>query len=82
MATIADLRTAKRLTDEQVDAAVMGYLAHPSSGPRQIADGLTLDIDAAVAACRQAAEAMRRKDVTVARRRVAVRTAILLARVG
>ncbi|ACL58128.1 hypothetical protein [Methylobacterium nodulans] len=79
MPTVADLRTTKRLTDEQLDAAVMAYLADPCPGPRRIAEGLTLDIAAAVADFRQAAEAMRRKDVTVARR-VAVRTAILLAR--
>ncbi|ACL61426.1 hypothetical protein [Methylobacterium nodulans] len=79
MATIADLLTTRLLTDEQVDAAVMGYLADPAPGSRQIAHGLALDINAAVAAYRQAADLMQRKDVTVARRRVAVRTAILLA---
>lgn len=79
---LADLYKAKHLTDDDLTAAVAGYLADPTPGPRAIADGITLDIAAAVLASPYATEILAREDAPEPRRRMAVRTAILLARVG
>ncbi|MBY0295655.1 MAG: hypothetical protein K2X71_06400 [Methylobacterium sp.] len=82
MATIAnlgDLYKAKRLTDDDLTAAATGYLADPTPGPRKIADGISLDIAAAVLASPYATEILAREGAPEAQRRMAVRTAILLA---
>lgn len=49
---------------------------------REIADGITLDIAAAVLASPYAIEILAREGAPEAQRRMAVRTAILLARVS
>ncbi|WP_407523707.1 hypothetical protein [Methylobacterium oryzisoli] len=80
--TLADLYKAKRLTDDDMTAAVAGYLADPTPGPREIAEGISLDIAAAVLASPYATEILAREDAPEGRRRMAVRTTILLARTG
>lgn len=57
--TGGDLYKAKRLTDDDLTAAVVGYLADPTLGPRKIADGISLDIAAAVLASPYATEIWR-----------------------
>ena len=80
--TLGDLYKAKRLTDDDLTAAVAGYLADPTPGPHEIADGISLDIAAAVLASPYATEILAREGAPEAQRRMAVRTAILLARAG
>lgn len=80
--TLAGLYKSKRLTGDDLIAAVAGYLADPTPGPQEIAPGLTLDIAAAVLASPYATEILAREGAPEAQRRMAVRTAILLARAG
>jgi hypothetical protein len=80
--TLGEHYRAGRLTDEALNAAIAGYLLDPAPGPRGIADGIMLDIAAAVLASPYATEVLEREDATPAQKRTAVRTAILLARVG
>ncbi|MFE1597508.1 hypothetical protein [Methylobacterium sp. ID0610] len=80
--TLGELLKANLVSDEDLNAAVSGYLADPTLGPRQIADGITLDITAAVLANRWATDVLADEEMSEAARRNAVRTAILLARVA
>jgi hypothetical protein len=41
--TLGDLFRAKRITNDDFEAAVSAYLAHPTPGACLIADGVTLD---------------------------------------
>ena len=80
--TLGDHYRAGRLTDEALNAAIAGYLIDPAPGPREIADGIMLDIAAAVLASPYATEVLAREGTTPTQKRSAVRTAILLAKVG
>ncbi|WP_018260007.1 hypothetical protein [Methylobacterium sp. WSM2598] len=78
--TLGDLYKLKRLTDEQVTAAVSAYCADPTPGVREIAEGVSLYIAAAVLASPYAREVLALADAQEGMRWTAVRTAILLAR--
>jgi hypothetical protein len=80
--TLGDLYKAKRLTDDDLTAAVAGYLADPTPGQSEIAEGVRLDIGAAVLESPYATEILAREGAPEAQRRMAVRTAILLAKAG
>ncbi|TGD94023.1 hypothetical protein [Methylobacterium nonmethylotrophicum] len=77
--TIGDLYDRKRITDEQIDAAVTDYLNDPMPGPRRLSQGLAIDVCAIMAANPHAREVLAQRDTTEAQMRMAVRTAILLA---
>ncbi|GJE04337.1 hypothetical protein [Methylobacterium isbiliense] len=80
--TFSDLYKAKCLTDDDLTTAVAGYLADPTPGPRAIVEGVSLDIAAAVKANQWARILVSAPSFTPAQRQMAVRTAILLAKVG
>ncbi|ACA16084.1 hypothetical protein M446_1583 [Methylobacterium sp. 4-46] len=77
--TIGDLHKRKRVTDEQLDAAVADYLNDPAPGPRQLAEGIAIDVCAIMQANPQAREVLAMHGSSDAQMRAAVRTAILLA---
>ncbi|KMO34761.1 hypothetical protein VQ02_18560 [Methylobacterium variabile] len=73
---------AKLLTPEALDAAILAYLADPSKpAVLEIRKG-SIDVAAAVLAHQWSADELAVEDATPARRRNAVRTAVLLASVG
>lgn len=78
--TVGELFKAKAVTDDEVNAAVEAYLAEPETAAHQIADGYLLDLAAAVQAHPFARATLSGERPTSARKRKAVRTAILLAR--
>jgi hypothetical protein len=80
--TLGELHKANLVTDDDLNAAVTGYLTDPTPGPRQIAEGVTLDIAAALLANRWATDMLADEGTSEAARRNAVRTAILLVRAG
>ncbi|MFE1600176.1 hypothetical protein [Methylobacterium sp. ID0610] len=80
--TLADLCNADLVTREQVDAAVATFLSEPRPGPHPIADGVTLDIAAAVEEHPWAHMVAYDADVSRTSRHLAVRTAVLLAILG
>jgi hypothetical protein len=70
---------AKLLTPDALDAAIASYLADPSKPAVLEIGDKRLDIAAAVLAHQWSADELAVEDATPARRRNAVRTAILLA---
>ncbi|MGY2052200.1 hypothetical protein [Methylobacterium sp. JK268] len=78
--TIGELFKLQRVTRKQLDAAVHGDLDDPSPGPRTIAEGVTLDPAAVMLSNPYARETLAREGAPQGQRRMAVRTAILLAR--
>ncbi|WP_018261401.1 hypothetical protein [Methylobacterium sp. WSM2598] len=78
--TIGDLYKLKHVTDDQLDAAVRDCLDDPSPGMRFIAGGVALNLAAVVLANPYAREVLARAGTPEAQKRMAVRTAILLAR--
>ena len=79
--TITTLIARDVVTSEQVDAAVLAYMADPAPGPRAIAEGISVDVVAAIQAYPPARDSAAREDFREETRRLLVRTAILLARV-
>lgn len=73
---------AKLITDDALDTGIAAYLADPSKPVVLEIGKHRLDIAAAVLAHQWSAEELAVEDATPARRRNAVRTAILLAPVG
>ncbi|MCF4123810.1 hypothetical protein [Methylobacterium sp. SyP6R] len=73
---------AKLLTDDALDAAIAAYLADPSAPVVLEIGDRRLDVAAAVMAHQWSADELAIEDATPARRRNAVRTAVLLATVG
>lgn len=73
---------AKLITDDGLDAAISAYLADPSAPAVLEINKGSLDIAAAVLAHQWSAEELAVVDATPARRRNAVRTAVLLAPVA
>ncbi|ACA16341.1 hypothetical protein M446_1859 [Methylobacterium sp. 4-46] len=78
--TIEQLYKSKRVTDEQLDAAVTNFLNDPEPGARPLAEGIAIDVCAIMAANPHAREVLAARNSSEAQMRVAVRTAILLAR--
>ncbi|ACA21206.1 hypothetical protein M446_6973 (plasmid) [Methylobacterium sp. 4-46] len=78
--TIGDLYKLKLVTDEQLDAAVMDFLSDPKPGPRPLAEDIAIDVCAIMAASSHAREVLAARGSSEAEMRMAVRTAILLAR--
>ncbi len=73
---------AKLITDDMLDAAIAAYLADPSRlSILEVGKG-RLDVAAAVLAHQWSAEELAVEDATPARRRNAVKTAVLVAPVG
>lgn len=70
---------AKLLTDDALDAAIAAYLADPSKPVALNAGKGSIDVAAAVLAHQWSADELAVEDATPARRRQAVKTAILLA---
>jgi hypothetical protein len=79
--TIGELLKRKRLSEAELGLAVMAYLADQAPGLRRIADGIAVDIAVAVRVSSYARALLAPENAPEAQRRVAVRTAILLARV-
>ncbi|WFT80831.1 MULTISPECIES: hypothetical protein [unclassified Methylobacterium] len=65
-----------------MNQAISGYLADTKPGPRVIADGVMLDIDAAVLSHGWAHLVAHDRRATEPARRSAIRTALLLAALG
>ncbi|WFT83284.1 MULTISPECIES: hypothetical protein [unclassified Methylobacterium] len=80
--TLSDLCKADLITRDQIDAAVSDFLAAPAPGPRTIADGVILDIAAAVLDHPWAHMVAYDAEVSRTARHLAVRTAVLLAILG
>ncbi|WP_407530432.1 hypothetical protein [Methylobacterium oryzisoli] len=80
--TLDELYKASLVTDEDLNAAVSGNLLDPTPCPRSIAVGVSLDVAAAVLANRWITDMLADEERSEAVRHTAVRTAILLARVG
>jgi hypothetical protein len=78
--TIEHLYKLKLVTDEQLDAAVIDFLNDPTPGARPLAEGILIDTCAIMAANPYAREVLAASDTSEAQMRMAVRTAILLAR--
>ncbi|ACA18336.1 hypothetical protein M446_3970 [Methylobacterium sp. 4-46] len=78
--TISDLYEFKRVTDEQLDAAVTNFLNDPKPGARPLAEGIAIDVCAVIAANPHAREVLAARASSEAEMRMAVRTAIMLAR--
>lgn len=77
--TIGDLYKRRRITDEQIDAAVTDYLNDPIPGPCPLTQDIAADICAIMQANPHAREVLAMRDATEAQMRMAVRTAIMLA---
>jgi hypothetical protein len=77
--TIGDLYKRKRITDEQIDAAVTDYLNDPIPGSRPLTQDIAVDVCAIMQANPHAREVLAKRDATEAQMRMAVRTAIMLA---
>lgn len=73
---------AKLLTPDALDAAIAAYLADPSKPVVLEVGKGSLDVAAAVLAHQWSAGELAVEDATPARRRNAVRTAVLLAPAG
>ncbi|WP_375454920.1 hypothetical protein [uncultured Methylobacterium sp.] len=78
--TVGDLRTAQRITDEEVEAAVDAFMADPLPPMFVFRHGYRLNLLKAVRNHPGARVFMERSDVGPALKRPFVRAAILLAR--
>ncbi|ACL62793.1 hypothetical protein [Methylobacterium nodulans] len=78
--TISTLIVRNVVTFDQLDAAVEAYLSDPTSGPREIGNGVTIDIAAAVQAYSTAKGLAAEQSFEESTRRLLVRTSMLLAR--
>lgn len=78
--TIGDLFRAKAISEEEVDAAVTVCVAGPPEEPFVFAETYAVDLAAAVQAIPQARERLADPSASEFRKRIAVRTAIMLAR--
>ncbi|MDP4006489.1 hypothetical protein [Methylobacterium sp. NEAU K] len=79
-ATLWDLVTDERIAIEEVGAAVDAYLAEPSTHEYRIGPDHVLDLAAAVAAHASAPTTMLDAEADEPSRRIAVRSALLMAR--
>jgi hypothetical protein len=77
--TVAELRKCAEITDQEIDAAVDGYLAGPRAEPFRFASGYVIDVAAAIERHMPAKIALADADRTPKFKRNMVRTAILLA---
>lgn len=73
---------AKLITDDVLDAVIAGYLADPSKPAVLKVGKARLDVAAALLAHQWSVEELAVEGASPARRRNAVRTAVLLAPVG
>ena len=78
--TLWELVSAERVAIERVVTAVDAYLADPGAGSLPLGGGLTLDPAAAVAAHAPSRAVLEGADAGETARRIAVRTALLMAR--
>ncbi|MBA9071564.1 hypothetical protein FHR71_005350 [Methylobacterium sp. RAS18] len=78
--TVGELLKSNAITDEQVNAAVEVYLTDLEAGNFPIADGYVVDLDAAVVEHLWASLVIANEDASLALKREAARTAILMAR--
>ena len=78
--TTGELFKAKSLTDADIDAAVDAFMADPTTTLFVFRDRYRIDLAAAVRTHEWASVTVGTKDATEHLKRVAVRTAILLAR--
>ncbi|CAO4183194.1 hypothetical protein [Methylorubrum extorquens] len=78
--TVGELFKAKAVTEEQVSVAVDAYQADPATTAHPIADGYSVDLSAAVKAHIPALLILYDVHAKASDRRLATRTAILLAR--
>jgi hypothetical protein len=78
--TTADLYKAKVLLEADVQAAVDAFMADPTTTAFLFGDGYQIDLAEAVSSHEWAKVTVANKEATEHLKRVAVRTAILLAR--
>ncbi|ACL60484.1 hypothetical protein [Methylobacterium nodulans] len=78
--TIRELLQCQLVTSEQIDAAVTAYLANPKVGLYTIADSIIVDVAATVKQFGWDKWVLEDYTISARARRMAVRTAILLAR--
>lgn len=78
--TIGALVRRGIVTSAQVDELASAYLTDPAAGSREIAPGILLDVAAAVEMNHWARIFVTAPGFSIEQRRMAVRTAILLAR--
>jgi hypothetical protein len=77
--TVSELRKAAEITDQEIDAAVDGYLAGPRAEPFRFASGYEIDVAAAIARHMPAKMALADTDRTPRFKRNMARTALLRA---
>ncbi|POR42688.1 hypothetical protein [Methylobacterium sp. V23] len=78
--TTGDLYKAKAILDADVVAAVEAFMADPTTTAFLFSDGYRIDLAEAVSSHEWAKVTVANRDATEHLKRVAVRTAILLAR--
>lgn len=78
--TLGELYKGKKITEEEVVAAVAAFMADPTGTKFTFGSGYELDLARTVAANSWAAERHAAPNATEVHKRNAVRTAILLAR--
>jgi hypothetical protein len=77
--TVSELRKAAEVSDQEIDAAVDAVLANPKVSSFKLASGWVLDLTRAVMADRHAWAVINEPTAKAGSKRVAVRSAILLA---
>ncbi|MHB2205095.1 hypothetical protein [Methylobacterium sp. CM6257] len=77
--TVSELRKAAEITDQEIEAAISAVLANPKVGPFELASGWTIDLTKAVMADRHASAIIKEPTAKAGSKRLAVRSAILLA---
>ena len=80
--TIGELYKTKTVTEERLVAAVDAYMADQTIGAYRVADGITVDLAAAVQAHKPAVAALENPSAGEPHRRTTVRDAIVLAGVS
>ncbi|AWN40105.1 hypothetical protein [Methylobacterium durans] len=78
--TVSDLFRAKVIGEEEIDAAVTACVAGTAKEPFVFADVYEVDLASAVAAIPRAHERLHDPEASEFLKRIAIRTAIMLAR--
>ena len=78
--TIGELLVLRIVTHQELQAVIDGFMANPQPGWWEITDGISIDIMAAVNAHPHALDSMSQAGATLAARKLAISSVILLAR--
>jgi hypothetical protein len=80
--TVGDAYKANLIAEDDLAAATSAYLADPSKPARLAVAGSEVDVASAILTSPYAVDVLAQEDATAGQRRTAIRTAVLLARVG